>query len=329
VDRRTFSRTLCSTAFAAIAAPALAQSNRRPRIVYFSTLPLTDPPSVERAAFLDALAAEGYEPGRSVDLVYASAEGNVEFAEDIARDIAAGRPDVIVASGGIALQILKKVTREIPVVMLAVGDPVGMGLADSLARPGGNFTGASFVSSDLAAKRLQLLQQVAPRAPRIGMIFDSRNANARLESEATNAAARTAGLRMIALGIVDDESLAASLRRIADAGADTLYVVFEGNIVALRRQEIAEFALARRLPSIGGWSGLADAGCLLSYGPDLAAMFERGGHYVARILRGAKPAELPIEQPSRFELVVNMKTASALHISVPRDLILRATRVIK
>jgi putative ABC transport system substrate-binding protein len=263
-----------------------------------------------------------------LELLYASAEGNFEFADDVARDLVARRPDVIVASGGIALHALRKATREVPVVILAVGDPVGIGLVKSLGRPGGNFTGSSFQSSELAAKRVQLLHEVAPRARRMAIIFDRRNQNARLETEAAIGAARAAGLQPVAYAIDDEGGFSDGIRKVADGRAETLYVVFEGNIVAKRRSEIADFTLARRMPSIGGWAGLADAGCLMSYGADIEAMFRRGAHYVARILRGARTAELPVEQASRFELVVNTGTAAAIGVTIPQGVLLRSTRIV-
>jgi putative ABC transport system substrate-binding protein len=329
VNRRSFSLTCVAAVLAGGRGPAHAQGDRRPRVGYFSIGPVVDPPSPERAAFLDGLAQEGLAAGRGVEVVYASAEGNVEFAGDVARDLVARHPNVIVASGGIALQALHQSTRDVPVVILAVGDPVGLGLVTSLGRPGGNFTGSSFVSSDLAAKRVQLLHEVAPRARQMALVFDRRNHNARLESEATVVAARAAGVEPVVYGIDDDQGLTDSLGKIQASRIPALYVVFEGNIVARRRVEIGEFTVGRRLPSISGWAGLAEAGCLLSYGPDIEAMFRRGAHYVASILRGAKPGELPVEQPSRFEFAVNMTTAWAIGLKVPQNLLLRATRIIK
>jgi len=327
-NRRAFSLTCVAALLGAGLRAAHGQGDRRPRVGYFSIGPVVDPPSVERAAFLDGLAQEGMPAGRAVEMLYASAEGNVEFADDVARDLVARHPSVIVASGGIALLALHKSTRDVPVVILAVGDPVGLGLVDSLGRPGRNFTGSSFVSSELAAKRVQLLHEVAPQARRMALVFDRRNHNARLETDATAAAARAAGVEPVVYGIDDDQGLTDTLARIDAGRVRSLYVVFEGNIVARRRVEIAEFTIARRLPSISGWAGLAEAGCLLSYGPDIEAMFRRGAHYVASILRGARTSELPVEQASRFEFAINVRTAAAIGLKLPQNLLLRATRII-
>jgi putative ABC transport system substrate-binding protein len=309
--------------------PSRAQARRLPIIGYLSLIPLSEPPSPERRAFLDGLTEEGLAPGRGAEIVYASAEGNGEFLDDVARDLVAKQPDVVVAAGPPALQALRRATSSIPVVILAVGDPVGMGLVRSLGRPGGNFTGSSFSSSDLAAKRVQLLHETAPLERRLAVVFDARNENARLEIRATVSAAGQLGLTALTCPFDRDDGLGVALREAARDRAELLYATFEGNIVGRRRFEVAEFALAQRWPSIGGWSGLADAGCLLTYSPDVVTLFRRGAAYVARILRGAKAAELPVEQASRFELVVNLKTAKRLGIKVPAAMLVSATRVIE
>ena len=311
------------------AVPRPVHARRLPTVGYLSLIPLSDPASPERQAFLDGLAGEGLAPGRGLEIVYASAEGNAEFLDDVARDLIARQPDVVVAAGPPALQALRRATRDIPIVILAVGDPVGMGFVRSLARPGGNVTGSSFSSSDLAAKRVQLLHDAAPFARRMAVVFDARNENAQLEARATISAARRLNLTPLTQPFDHDEGLGAALRKAARDRAEILYATFEGNIVGRRRLELAEFALAQRWPSIGGWSGLADAGCVLAYAPDVATLFRRGAGYVERILRGAKPADLPVEQASRFDFVVNLKTAKLLGINIPTAMLLQATRVIE
>ncbi len=308
---------------------ASAQPARVRRIGFLTLLPFTDPPSVERRAFLEGLAAVGFVPGRNVEILYASAEGSVEFLEDITRDLVAKRPDVIVGSGGIVLQALQRATPTIPVVMLAVGDPVGMKLVKSLARPGGNITGSSFISSDLAAKRMQMLKEVSPRGRTVALLHDARNGNATLEKAAATVAARKLGLNALQLPFSDDAGLSAALRKAATGRAEMLYVTFEGNIVARSRHEIAAFALERKWPSIAGWSGVAEAGGLLSYAPDIPEMFRRGAHFVERILMGDKPADLPVEQATRLELVVNLSTARRIGLAIPQAILLRADRIIE
>ena len=319
-----------SAAGAAIKAGlATGQAPRVRRLGILSLIPFSDPPSPERQAFLQGLIALGYVPGKNLDIVYASAENAIEFLDDIARDLVARRPEVIAASGAISLEALQRATRDIPIVMLAVGDPVGMKVVKSLSRPGGNITGSSFISSELAAKRVQLLQEVMPGGRRLAVLVDARNAGARLESAAVVVAAHKLGLTPFALRYEDDRSLTAALHRAAAGHADLLYATFEGAIVARRRHEIAAFALQRKWPSIAGWSGIAEAGCLMSYAPDFPELFRRGAHFVQRILDGAKPADLPVEQASRFELVVNLKTAKELGLKFPQAILVRADRVIE
>jgi len=162
----------------------------------------------------------------------------------------------------------------------------------------------------------------------MAVVFDARNGNARLEIQAITKAARQLDMAVLTQSFDHDDGLGVALRRAAGDRAEVLHATFEGNIVARKRHEVAQFALAQRWPSIGGWSGLAEAGCLLAYAPDLLSLFRRGAFYVARILRGARPAELPVEQASRFEFVVNLETARQLGIRLPAPMMLSATRVI-
>ena len=314
-----------------VAAPLrpLAQGRRRPRIGYLVVTALTEPPSRERRAFLDGLHEQGYVPGTSAEMVYRSAEGEPEFIDDVCRDLLAQNPDVIAVSGAIATLSAKKATRSVPIVMLAVGDPVGIGAVPSLAKPGGNVTGVSFISSDLAAKRLQLAKECAPRAKSLAVISDSRNPNAREESRAVLAAAKRLGLAAEPLALASDAELTKVLHRLAAARPDILYVAFEGGLVAANRTVIAEFGLRQRLPIVSGWSFLTEAGGLLSYAPDIPAMFYRAAYYVARVLKGSKPATLPIELPTKVDLVINLLTAKTIGLSVPRESLLRVDRVIE
>ena len=330
ISRRRAVTFLGAGALLARAAGSHAQAAARMRRIGFLALnSFTAPPSPERRAFMEGLAELGLVPGKSVDLILASAEDAVEFLDEIARDLVNKRVDLIVGSGGIVLQAAQRATREIPIVMLAVGDPVGMQLVESLARPGGNITGSSFISSDLAGKRVQLLREVAPRARRLAVAFDARNGNARLESTAVEAAARKLGLVPLMLPFENAAGLDTALKRVAAERVELLYPVFEGNIVARRRFEIGDFARRRKLPSVSGWRGMAEAGVLLAYAPDIVAMFRRGAYFVHRIFNGARPADLPVEQPTRFELVVNLATARAIGVTVPYSIMVSADRLIE
>jgi putative ABC transport system substrate-binding protein len=307
----------------------LARSARVPRIGYLLLSPLTEPPSRERQAFLDGLREHGYVPGKTVEIIYRSAEGEPEFIDATCRDLLDQNPDVITVSGALAVLGAKKATRSIPIVMLAVGDPVGIGAVPSLAKPGGNLTGVSFISSELAPKRLQLAKECVPKAKRLAMIWDNRNANAHVESRAVLAAAKQLGLEAEPLGLASDAELARVLGRLAAGKPDLIYVAFEGGLAAANRTTFAEFGLRQRVPIVSGWSFLTEAGGLLSYAPDIPAMFRRAAYYVDRVLKGTKPAQLPIELPTKVDLAINLKTAKAIGVNIPRELLLRADRVIE
>lgn len=316
---------------AAVGAPlaALGQAARVPRVGYLLATSLVEPPSPERRAFLDGLRELGYVPGRNVEIVYQAAQNAIEFVEDLCRDLVAQKVDVIAVSGAIALLAAKKCTATVPIVFMAVGDPVGVGAVASLSRPEGNITGVSFLSSELAAKRVQLIRDLLPAARRIALIWDSRNANARAESEAAVAAAARLGLKAEHYPLASDRELQTALERIRTARPDALYVTFEGGIVASNRTLIAQFGRRQRLPIVSGWDSLTEVGALVSYAPNLPAMFRRSASYVDRILKGAKPSDLPIEQASSVELVINLKTARELGIAVPQPMLIRADRVIE
>lgn len=313
----------------ALAGAAYPQGARRPVIGYLLLTPVVEPPTPQRKAFLDGLHEHGYEPGRNVDVVYASAEGNAVFIDDVARDLVRRKPDVIVAAGGIAVLAATRATTTIPIVFMAVGDPVGIGATGSLSRPGRNVTGVSVISSELAAKRVQLIVEVVPSARRVAVLWDSRNANAREEAKAATGAIRRLGLTDVPLPVAADADVLPALRRVHAERADVLYVAFEPDIVAAMRTFIAEFGVRERVPVVSGWSALTDAGALLSYAPDFPAIFRRSAGYVDRILKGTPPHALPVEQPNVVEMVINMRTAAALGIAVPQPLLVRADRIIK
>jgi len=313
----------------ALAPRALAQAGRVPRIGYLLATSLVEPPSPERRAFLEGLRELGYVPGKNIEIVYQSAQNAIEFVEDLCRDLVGQKVDVIAVSGAIAVLAAKKCTATVPIVFMAVGDPVGIGAVASLSRPEGNITGVSFLSSELAAKRVQLIHDLVPAARRIAVIWDSRKANARAESAATIAAVARIGAKAEPHEVGSDAELRAGLERIKASRPDALYVTFEGGIVASNRTLIAEFGRRQRLPIVSGWSFLTEAGGLASYAPDLPTMFRRSASYVDRILKGARPADLPIEQASTVELVINLKTARELSIAIPQAMLIRADRVIQ
>lgn len=213
--------------------------------------------------------------------------------------------------------------------MLALGDAIGIGLVKSLARPGGNLTGVSFLSTELAGKRMQLLKDLLPGAKRIAVMWNPENPNSLNEKRAAIAGARTLKLATQDLPVASDRALAAAMKSLESHRPDALYVTFEGGLIAEHRSEIAEFGMRHRVPIVSGWTSLTEAGALFSYAPDIPVIFHRAAHYVQRILQGAKAGDLPIELPTKVELVLNAKTARALGVKFPQELLLLADRVIE
>jgi putative ABC transport system substrate-binding protein len=324
-------RDFVALAGAALGAPgwAFAQPARVPRIGYLLLVPLTDPPSRERQAFLEGLREFGYLPGKTLEIVYSSAEGELDFIADACQDLLTRKVELIVASGPSAALAAKKATRSVPIVIQAIGDPIGIGAVRSLARPEANVTGVSFISSDLAGKRVELIRDLAPASKRIAVLHDARNPNARAEAGVALVAASRLGLKPEEVALASDADLPRALDRLKTRKPDALYVTFEEGIVVNNRSAIAEFGVRYRVAVASGWSSLTEAGGLVSYAPDIAAIFRRSAYYVHRILRGAAPAQLPIELPGTVELVINMRTAKALSLLVPQAVLLRADRVIE
>jgi putative tryptophan/tyrosine transport system substrate-binding protein len=320
---------LALLALAGASGPLRAQGTRLPRIGYFLLGPRVDPPSRERQAFLDGLRALGYVPGKTVEIVYRSAEGELVFLDEMYQDLLAQKVDVIVTSSTLSVLAAKKATRSVPVVMLAQGDPVGVGAVKSLARPEANLTGVSFLSSELAGKRVELLLECVPAAKRIAVLWDTRNSNAVVESRAAIQAIRRLGASPEPHGLGSTRELERALARLGSRRPDALYVVFEGVLVGGHTALIAQAGLQHRIALVSGWGPLTEAGGLMSYAPDIADMFHRAASFVHRLLKGAKPAELPVEQATKIDLVVNLRTAKALGITIPPTIMVRADRVIQ
>lgn len=326
MDRRAFLYLCVAAGFEPVR--ALAQG-RRPRIGYLLLSPRNDRPSEERQAFLDGLRSYGHVPGKNVDLVYASAEGRLEFLDEVARELLVQKVDLVVTAGAEATMALRKTTQKVPVVFLALGDPIGVGAVRSLSRPERNVTGVSFISADLAAKRMEMLREVAPAARRISILWDKDNRNAEIEANAATVAAKLLSMTTDPVPLQSDPGIDGAFHLLAAHRPDALYVAFGQGVVAQSRTAIAEFGLRQRIPIVSGWRFMTEGGGLLSYAPDIPAMFLRGAYYVDRILRGAKPADLPVEQAKVIELVVNARTARAIGINFPRSILLRADRIIE
>jgi putative tryptophan/tyrosine transport system substrate-binding protein len=277
-------------------------------------------------AFVARLRELGWIEGRTVAIEYRWDEGRAGRDAEIAAEFARLKVDVIVANGTAAAK-LKEATAAIPIVFPLAPDPVGGGLVASLARPGGNVTGLSIEATDLASKRLELLREVVPGLRRLAITFDAGYPQAVLEMGKVQDAARALGLEAALLEIRRAEDIAPAFEALK-VRADALYVVVNALINA-NHTRIITLALGARLPTIFGAREYAQAGTLMSYGPNYPDLFRRAAEMVDKILRGTKPGDIPVEQPTKFELVFNLKTARALGITVPETLLVAADEVIE
>jgi ABC-type uncharacterized transport system substrate-binding protein len=279
------------------------------------------------AALVQRLRELGWNEGRNVTIEYRWAEGRDDRFIQIAAEFVRLKVDIIVTSGTPQVLAVKQATSVTPIVFAAAGDPVASGLVASLARPGGNATGLSTLVVDLAAKRLELLREVVPDISRLAILGNVGNPLSVLELSEVRAAAGRLGLQVDTLEIRHAQDIGAALEALKGR-ADALYVSIDA-LVNARRIQINTAALGARLPTMHGSRDYVEAGGLMSYGPNYPDLFRRAGDYVDKILRGAKPADIPVEQPTKFDLVVNLTTAKALGLTVPPTLLARADEVIE
>jgi putative ABC transport system substrate-binding protein len=278
------------------------------------------------AAFVQRLRELGWIEGRTVAIEVRWAEGRSERYTEIAAELVRLKVDVIVTVGG-ALVAAKQATSVIPIVFPVAGDPVGSGMVASLARPGGNATGLSIQTTDLASKRLELLREVVPGLRRLAIMANVGLPDAVLEMREVQATARALGLEVAASEIRKAEDITPAFE-VFKGRAEALYVCTDA-LVNTNRARINTLALAARLPTMHGWREFVEVGGLMSYGPNFPDLFRRSADYVDKILRGAKPGDIPVEQPTRFDLVINLTTAKALGLTIPESFLLRADEVIE
>ena len=315
----------------AVAVIAEAQQPKKvPRIGYLSN---ADPASesARSEAIRLALRELGYIEGQNIAIEYRYAEGKLDRFPELAAELVRLKVDIIVVAGGDpAIRAAKNATKTIPIVMMGGGvDPVEAGLVESLARPGGNVTGITNLSRELGGKRLELLKEAVPKLARVAVLYDPANpGSVREVKEVLPVAARALGLTIQPWEVraADDfEKVFAALNK---QRPDGLYVA-GGPLMSANQKRIVGFALKSRLPSVYQHREAVDAGGLMSYGADLADSYRRVAYYVDRILKGAKPADLPVEQPTKFELVINLKTAKQIGLTIPPEVLARADKVIK
>lgn len=301
---------------------------RVPRIGYLVIRSLSDTPSAERAAFLQRMKELGYEDGKTIHIEYRSGEGNVELLPAAAGELATSGVDLIVAVGTRSAIAAKNATRTIPVVMTHATDPVANGLVASLPRPGGNVTGLATLQPELSTKRLELLKEIHPRLSRVAVLWSTVHHANVPELAALQPAARSLGIVVEPFDVTRYEDLTNAFRRMEQHPPDAILTLWDFHTFVYRSL-IADFALKHRLPTSFAGREPVEAGGLMSYGPNVPDLFRDTANYVDRILRGARPQDLPVQQPTHFELVVNLKTARAIGIAIPQSILVRADKVIE
>jgi putative ABC transport system substrate-binding protein len=280
------------------------------------------------AAFRRGLGEAGYVEGRNLVVEYRWAEGNSDRLPALAVDLVQRHVALILGAGNIAIHAAQAATQTLPIVFVTGDDPIATGIVPNLSRPGGNTTGMTITAGPLVTKRLQLLHEVAPAATTISMVVNPDNANAGGDTRDGELAARALGLSLVVLKVARESEIEAAFATMAQTGGGAV-VVNADSFLSGQRQRIAALALRRTLPSISSYRTFAEAGGLMSYGPDNNDSFRLAGVYVGRILKGEKPADMPVMQATKFELIINLKTAKALGVTVPPTILAVADDVIE
>lgn len=324
MDRRRFIGGV-AICFATVPRARAQQAVKAYRIGYLAAGPRPADNALP-ASLRNELEQLGYREGKNVTYTGRWAESHKERLFALATELVALHVDMIVTFGSPAAAAAKQATSTIPVVMALSGDPVGVGLIESLARPGGNVTGMTDNATALSAKRLEILKEAIPTASHIAVLWNAADQAMSLRYREINRAARVLGVSVQPLGVREPDEFDQALAAMDRQPPDAIFMVTDA-LTNLNRKRVLDYAEAHRIPSMYEYTALVREGGLMSYGPSQDDMFRRAAVYVDKILRGAKPSELPVEQPTRYYLAINLKTAKALGLTVPRDLLLRADEV--
>jgi putative ABC transport system substrate-binding protein len=327
IDRRAFITLVGVGLLAAPLAIEAQQAVKVPRIGFLGNSTAALEANLV-GPFREGLRDLGYVEGRNILIEYRWAEGKYERFPALIAELIALKVDVIVTAGTPAALAVKKATTSIPLVMIAVGDPVGTGLVASLARPGGNITGLTSIAPDLEGKRLELLGEVIPGVSHIAVLWNSASPSQVIQEKEVQAAAQVLRMRVLSLGVRTPEEIENAFSVIVRERPGALLVLAD-RLFLHHRARIMDFAAKHRLPGVHAYRELVEAGGLMSFGPSYAGMHRRAAYYVDKILKGSKPADLPVERPATFELVINLKAAKALGLTIPPSLLLRADQVIQ
>ena len=328
MNRRTFVE---SVGVAAVAYPLRlrAQQERVRRVGVLMNLAQNDlQAKVQIDAFIGGLKEAGWTPGRNVQIDYRWTEGDADRVRRYGAELVALAPDVILTVGGSHVGPLERITHTVPIVFVQVADPVGGGFVESLARPGGNATGFTVFEFDISAKWLELLKQIAPSMTRVAVLRDPANPSGTGLFGGVQAVASTFGVEAQPIGLRDAGVIERGVAGFAQEPGGGL-VVTPSSLAIVYRELIVELAARHRLPAIYPFGFFVSDGGLISYGPDVVDQYRRAAGYVDRILRNGKPADLPVQRSTKFDLMINLKTAQALGLSVPQPLVMRASQVIK
>jgi putative ABC transport system substrate-binding protein len=324
MERRAF---IAALAGGILAAP-LAEAQQGGRVPRIGVLAPGRPPLEQFDAFRKGLRDLGYTEGQTIILEPRWDEGSTARHASLVADLVRLKVDIIVAGTTPTAVAAQQATRTIPIVMAAIADPVGAGLIASLARPGGNITGMSLISAELSRKRIGLLKEAIPSVSRVAVLWNPMNPNTVGLLHDTEDAAQSLGIQVQVLEGRNGAEIDAAFQSAVKGGAQAL-VTSQDVLFTLQRARIAEIARKRRIPTMSGESGFAAAGGLMNYGPNIVDSWRRAATFVDKILKGAKPGDLPVEQPEKFELVINLKTAKVLGLTIPPSLLLRADQVIE
>jgi putative ABC transport system substrate-binding protein len=305
---------------------AAAQAGKVPRVGVLAAA--FSPASLEREAFRQGLRDIGYVEGENIAIEWRSAYGRYDRLPGLATELVRLKVDVIVTESTVAARVAKHATTTIPIVMAIAADPVGNGLVASLARPGGNITGMTIMSEELAAKRLQLLKEADPKVSRVAVLYQPATLLRKTTLRALEVAAPSLRVQLQPIEVRGSDELEPVFSAMNRSRADALFVV-DDPMFFTHRMRLLELATQNRLPAIYSNRVFVDAGGLMSYGVNFAHMFRNAATWVDKILKGAKPGDLPVEQPTVYQLVINMKTAKALGLTIPQSLLVRADEVIK
>jgi len=327
--RREFITLLGGAAVAWPLAASAQQSERVRRIGVLQVLAASDPDWQRRlAAFKHELAELGWIAGRDIVFEYRYADARPERLPALAAELVQANVDVIVTNAAQPVEAARKATSTVPIVMASVGDALGAGYIASLAHPGGNITGLTLVATEQSTKRLELIKEISQGMVRVAVLWNGNASGHRLQMKEMEPAALKLGIKLQSIPIQAAEEIDAALRAATRSNAQAI-VTMDDPIIQSHRARIVEFATRQRMLVMGEFRSMADAGALMSYGPNQVDMWRRAAAYVDKIFKGAKPANLPVEQPIKFELVINLKTAKALGLTVPDKLIALADEVIE